>query len=181
MSTVTRSLALIAGVVGLVAALAGLVREVALASDEAMTWTEPSWWHDLVVEGGGATAVAAAVASGLTVLFLILAVRQFTGAGEPRLSRVQTGEGAAVSVAALQRLVARRLNEAVRGIGAAAVRLKKAEDGWRATVAADVAAEDLPGLQARAAQVADAELRQATGEAVQALDLETRRLVRPYR
>ena len=181
MNHLSRLLAVVAGVAGLVAALAGLLRELSLASDDALAWPTSSWWTDLTVEGGDAAAVAAAVAAGLTVLFLVLAVRQVTAGDDTAVSRVPAGEGAAVSVEALQRLVARRLRDAVPGVDPVAVRLRRSEEGWHVHVIADLPAEDLTGLQTGAARVADAELRQTAGRGVSSLELEARRFVRRAR
>jgi hypothetical protein len=180
-TSIARPLAVLAGAVGLLVALAALVREVALAADATLIWTEPSWWHDLVAEASAATVIAAVVMAGLTLLFLVLAVRQFTGPEEPTASRIAAGEGAAVSVEALRRLVARRLRDAVPGVEPVTVRIGRGEAGWTVAVDADVVAEDLAGLREKTAQVTDVELRQMTGEPVSSLDLRVHRFLKAAR
>ena len=54
---------MIAGLVGLVFAVAGLVREAVLAGAHSVEWPFAEWWWRLTAEPSWATAVAAAGAA----------------------------------------------------------------------------------------------------------------------
>jgi hypothetical protein len=174
-SVVARILAIVAALVGTVVGLAALVRAAALAGDGQVVWPLPRWWTDLT---GGADAwltglVAAAVAVA-AVAYILLAVRQLSPPREPQT--VAAG-GARVKVAALERLVATRLDVELPGLHVREARVSWSDAGWDVWVLADVPARDLTGVRARAASVAGPELARAAGGSLRRLDVEVRRFV----
>ena len=89
MTPAARLIAVVVGLVGLLFAAAGMVREVVLAAQGATDWPLSTWWGSLTGEPSATATVAAVLAGLLTLALLLLAVRQLGGRGEQ--SAVQVG------------------------------------------------------------------------------------------
>jgi hypothetical protein len=172
-SVVSRLLAAVAAVAGIVLGLAGLVRTAALAADDDVVWESPRWWADLVDgPASWAVAVAAGGVAAAAVLYLIVAFRQFDGSSVPATARIGDVD---VKLAALERLVGQRLAAEVAGLAPVRVRVSWAGEGWDVVALVDARPLGLDGVRARAVDVAEAELIRATGRGLERLSLEVRR------
>lgn len=175
MSVVARVLAGVAALCGIVFGLAGLVRTAALAADDTVVWPLPQWWTDLI-EGSSSwvVAVVAAATAVAAALYVVLAFRELGGRSAPATARVGDAD---VKPAALERLIAQRLAAEVPGLAVGRVRVSWAGEGWDVDTIVDVRPLGLDGVRAQAVEVAEAELRRATGRGVARLALEVRRFV----
>jgi len=174
-----RIMAVIAALAGVVVGLAGLIRAAALASDGRLVWRLPSWWTRLGDEANGWVVglVAAAVAA-VAVAYLIIALRQLTPARPAASAMVG---GAQVKLAALERLVAARLETEIQSLRAVRVGVSWLDGGWSVSAVVDAPADDLIGLRERAVRVVREELSRAAGGTLAGLALEVRRFVTPSR
>ena len=168
-----RIAAMLVGVVGIVFALAGAVREVVLASDEALRWQTSAALRRLTDEPDWATWVAAAAAAALAVALIILALRQFRATdGGPLLIQFQDEAGwARLDVRAMERGMSRRLQVALPGVRVRDLQLRKTADVWQVTVSAAVPARDLRGLRQRMHTLLSDDLQRTGGMRLQRLDL----------
>ena len=175
MSLVTRALAALAALCGIVFGLAGLVRVAALAADDDVVWGPPRWWADLVDGSASWTvALAGAAVAAASALYLVLAFRRLNGPGRPATARVGDVD---VKLAALERLVGQRLAAEIPGLAVLRVRVAWSGDGWDVGALVDVRPLGLDGVRADAVDVAAAELTRATGRGLTRLTLEVRRFV----
>ena len=191
-----RSLALVLTFVGLTVVVVLGGREVVLALDTGLRWSEPHWWRWLLdpVHSGRAT-LAGIVCAVLAVLALALAAlagrrpsrrpaqihlgaaavatSATTSATNPAATMVTTS----VKTAALERLISVSLDREIAEVRSPAVSLRRGADGFAVVVAANVTAIDLVGLQQRLATCAAAELERATGVGLARRDLNVRRFI----
>jgi hypothetical protein len=176
-----RLIAVVAGLVGLLFAAAGTVREVVLAAHGTTDWPLSTWWARVTGEPSAATTVAAVLAGLLAVVFLLLAVRQLGGQRRgPALVEWAGEHGwARLDVGALEHALRRRLEVEIPGIRAHALDLSKRTGGWQARLEAELPARDLDALQARAHGLLAADLTRTAGMTLEALDIVALRLTTP--
>ena len=175
MSLLARIMAVIAALAGVVIGLAGLIRAAALASDGRLVWKLPSWWTGLGDEANGwMVGLAAAAVAAAAVAYLIVALRQLSPARPA--ANVMVG-GARVKLAALERLVAARLQAEVPSLIAVRVGVSWLGGGWAVSALVDAPADDLIGLRERAVRLVREELSRAAGGELDGLALEVRRFV----
>ena len=169
----TRVAAMLVGLVGILFALAGAVREVVLASDETLSWRTSAALRRLIEEPYWATWVAAAAAAALAVGLIVVALRQLRATdGGPLLIQFQDETGwARLDVRAMERGMSRRLQAALPGVRVRELQLRKTGDVWQVTVSAAVPARDLQGLRQRAHQLLSDDLQRTGGMRLQRLDL----------
>ena len=178
MTATGRLVAVIAGLVGLVFAVAGLVREAVLAGANSVEWPFTEWWWRLTAEPTWVTAVAAAGAAVAAVALIVLAVRQV----RPwRRAGGQVEFGAAASrvrldVTGTERALRRRLEKDLPGVKTRALELGRRGDGWWVRVEAELPARDLLGVQARAGGLVAADLARMGGLRLDGLDVVVTRL-----
>jgi hypothetical protein len=171
----TRTMAIVAGVVLLVLLSAAFVRELALASEQRLSWPLGAPWRALI-EGSALRAALGAVLVGCVgALCLVAAFRLLA----PRTQDVQIEFGQAggstrADAAALEHVVRRGLQRAVPGLVVSGVSLAREREGWGVTVAAQVPAVDLEALHRRLVAVARDEFRRVGGLDLAALELEVR-------
>jgi len=156
----------------LVVALAGalvcaalLVREVALAVSQTVTWAAPRWWHDLLTAPAGLVALAGAGAALVGVVVLWLALRML-GGGEPKGAGIELGDldrSVVVKAGAIEHLLAHRLVDELSEVRAARVRVARRDGRLAARTTLSLAAGDVRRTHARARGVVARELRAATG------------------
>lgn len=162
MSAPARLAAALAGLTGVLFAVASLVREIVLAADGSVEWALAGWWGRLTgAEAGYATGVVAAAAAVVAAGLLILAVRQLgvLNRGPGLVEYADESGRARIDVPALERALGRRLEAELPGVKARAVGLDKGPAGWRVRVEAEVPARDLAGLHTRAFTVLAADLQ----------------------
>ena len=175
MSLLARIMAVIAALAGVVVGLAGLIRAAALASDGRLVWSLPWWWTGLGDEANGwAVGLVAAAVAAAAVAYLIVALRQLRPA-RPAAS-VMVG-GAHVKLAALERLIAVRLETESPRLKAVSVGVSWLGGGWAVSAVVDAPADDLIGLRERAVRLVREELSRAAGGESAGLALEVRRFV----
>lgn len=174
MTPAARTLAVVAGIVCMLLAGAQLVRQAALAADASVVWPEASWWTRLTGDASWATTgVAAAVTGALAIFFVVVALRQL---GERRSGPQQVGfsaddSEARVSLAGLERGMARRFEDVLPGSRVSGVALRKEAAGWRARFEAVVPADDVAGARERAFATLSDDLRRLGGMELVRLDL----------
>jgi len=156
----------------LVAALAGalicaalLVREVALAAGQTVTWAAPRWWHDLLVAPSGLVALAGigAALAGVVALWLALGM---LGGGEPKGAGIELGDlehSVVVKAGAIEHLLAHRLVDELGEVRGARVRVARREGRLAVRTSLSLAAGDVRRTHARARGLVARELRAATG------------------
>lgn len=173
MTPAARTVAVLAGVAGIVIALAAAVREMVLAADKSLKWGSSVTLSRLTSDPGGATWIVAAVAAALAVALIVLAVRQFRAAdGGPELIQFQDEAGwARLDVRAMERGIARRLQASLPGVRVQGVRLRKTGDVWHVRVRADVPARDVRSLRSRMQGLVGDDLLRTGGIKLQRLDL----------
>ncbi len=167
-----------AGLVLLALLGAVVVRQVALAADETLTWSIP-FWDDLTGADATWTAAAAAVSAALAATLFVTAIRVALPPSPPVVEFGEGGASTRVDVATLQSLLARQLVRAAPGMRVERVWLDRGPDGWRVWVRADVPRIELEAVRRRAARVAADELRRAGGLPLARLDLEVRHVTVP--
>lgn len=180
MTPAARLLAVLIGVAGIVLAAAALVREAVLAAGWSVRWPLPGWWRESVAGSSWGLWLAAVVAAALTIALLLYAFRQL-GAADHAAAVVEfrSERGAArLDVAALQRGLSRRLEAGLPGLRARSLELERTQEGWRARLEADVPANDLVGLQTRAAAIVAADLQRMGAMRLERLDLVARDVLR---
>jgi hypothetical protein len=168
----------IAGLVGLLFAAAGLVREAVLASEGSVAWPFADWWSQLTTEPTWVTAVAAAATAVATVALILLAVRQVRP-WRPGGGQVEFGDEAnraRLDVTATERALRRRLEKDLPGVKTRELQLSQRGDGWWVRVEADLPARDVLGLQARAGGLLAADLARLGGLRLDGLDVVVTRL-----
>ena len=173
-----RVVAVIAGLVGLLLAVADLVREAVLATERSVAWPFAEWWSRLTTDPTWATAVAAAAAAAVALALILLAVRQLRAQRRgPEL--VEFGDAAShaqLDVRALARALRRRLENDLPGVKTRELELTKRGDGWWVRLEADLPARDVLGVQARAGGLLAADLARMGGLRLDGLDVVVTRL-----
>jgi hypothetical protein len=167
-----RVAAVIVGLVGLVASASVFVREAVLAIDPSVVWPSVRWWSEIATEPAWQTGLAAGACAILTIVFVILAVRQVVPRRSPgSVQLVEEGGLARLDVGALEPALRRRLQADLRGVKTRRVILSRSGDGWRARVEADLPLRDLAGIQRRAAEILAADLLRVGGLPLKAVDV----------
>lgn len=182
MNAAARLAAVAAGLLGVVAAAASLVRELTLAADGSREWALAGWWGRLTgAEAAYPAGVAAAGVAVLAAALVVLGVRQLgMWSRRPGLVEFAGPSGRArIDVPALERALARRLAAELPGVKAGAVGLDKGPTGWRVRVEAEVPARDLAGLQRRAFSVLAADLQRMGTLQLTRVDIVATRLGAP--
>ena len=173
-----RVVAVIAGLVGLLLAVADLVREAVLATERSVAWPFAEWWSQLTTDPTWATAVAATATAVVAVALILLAVRQLRAQRRgPEL--VEFGDAAShaqLDVRALARALRRRLENDLPGVKTRELELTKRGDGWWVRLEADLPARDVLGVQARAGGLLAADLARMGGLRLDGLDVVVTRL-----
>ena len=173
-----RVVAVIAGLVGRLLAVADLVREAVLATERSVAWPFAEWWSRLTTDPTWATAVAAAAAAAVALALILLAVRQLRAQRRgPEL--VEFGDAAShaqLDVRALARALRRRLENDLPGVKTRELELTKRGDGWWVRLEADLPARDVLGVQARAGGLLAADLARMGGLRLDGLDVVVTRL-----
>ena len=178
MTATGRSVAVIVGLVGLLFAAAGMVREAVLAAEGTVAWPFADWWSRLTADPTWATAVAAAAAAAAAVVLILLAVRQVRP-WRPASGQLEFGDEssrARLDVAATERALRRRLEKDLPGVKTRQLQLTKRGDGWWVRVEAELPARDVLGLQARAGGLLAADLARMGGLQLDGLDVVVTRL-----
>ena len=160
-----RPVTLLAALAGALVCAALLVREVALAASQTVTWSPPRWWHDLLTAPSGLVALAGIAAALVGVAGLWLALRML-GGGEPKGAGIELGDldhSVVIKAGAIEHLLAHRLVDELAEVQEARVRVTR-RDGRHATrTSLILAAADVRRTHARARGVVARELRAATG------------------
>ena len=178
MTATGRLVAVLVGLVGLLFAVAGLVREAVLASANSAEWPFAEWWSRLSAEPMWVTAVAAAGAVVVAVALIVLAVRQvrpWRRAG----GQVEFGAEASrarLDVAGAERALRHRLDKDLPGVKTRGLELGKRGDSWWVRVEAELPARDVLGVQARAGGLVAADLARMGGLRLDGLDVVVTRL-----
>ena len=178
MTAAGRVVAVIVGLVGLLFAAAGMVREAVLAGERSAEWPVAGWWSQLTAKPTSETTVAAAVAAVVAVALIVLAVRQLRPR-RPYAGVVELGDEAnraRLDVAATERALRRRLENDLPGVKTRALELTQRGDGWWVRIEADVPARDMLGAQARAGGLLAADLARMGGLRLDGLDVVVTRL-----
>jgi len=173
-----RVVAVVAGLAGLLFAVAALVREAVLAAERSVAWPLAEWWTRLTAEPSWKTAVAAAAVALLTVALIILAVRQVRP-WQRGPAAVELGDEAGrarLDVPAMERALRRRLETGLPGIKTGALELTSEGDGWRVRVEVELPARDMLGVQARAGGLLAADLARMGGLRLDGVDMVVTRL-----
>lgn len=173
MTTAARVLAVVLGMIGLLVAVAALVREVALAADPSLVWPQAGWWTRLTAQPSWATTAAAAGTVAAAVVLFVLAAGQVRGRRR-HSGHVEFGAEhgqARLDLGALEAALARRAKTELPGVQASRVTLRSEGGSVRIRLEARVRARDLLGLQARAAAVLGADLTGLGGLRLAGLDL----------
>jgi len=173
-----RLIAVVVGLVGLLFAAAGMVREVVLAAQGATDWPLSTWWGSLTGEPSATATVAAVLAGLLTLALLLLAVRQLGGRRRgPALVEFAAEHGRArLDVGAFESALCRRLEGEFPGLKARGLELSKRAGGWRARLEAELPARDLEVERARAFALLAADLARTAGMRLEVLDIVALRL-----
>ena len=181
MTPTGRLIAVVVGLVGLLFAAAGLVREVVLAAHGATDWPLSAWWVRVTGEPSATTTIAAVLAGLLALALLLLAVRQLGGRRRGPVLVEFAGEHgwARLDVGALESALRRRLELEFPGIKARGLALTKRAGGWRVRLEAELPAFDLGALQVRALDLLAADLDHMAGMRLQVLDIVALRLTAP--
>ena len=174
MTSFSRAVAVIAGMIGLVVAAAACVRAIVLAADGTASWPVGGWWTRLISsEPRTAATIAAALTAVAAAALLVLAARQL-GARARGTELVEFGGeagSARLEVPALALALRRHLEASCPGVKTGVLTLDKVGDGWQARLEAELPARDLAGTRRRLAQVAAADLARAGGLRLDGLDL----------
>ena len=163
----------------MVAAVAGLVREVALAAGRPDTWVFSTWWRRLVDDPTWALTGGIALA-GIVIAFalLYLALVRSTGSERPTLVMLETAQGAtSLDVTAIERALRKLLKAELTGIVVRSLAISQGREGCRVRVEADVPATDLVGMQERAYEVLAPDLERTSGLSLEAVDIVVTRLL----
>jgi hypothetical protein len=170
----------------LVAALAGalvcaalLVREVALAVSQTVTWSAPRWWHDLLMAPPGLVALAGMGAALVGIASLWLALRML-GSGEPKGAGIELGDlgsSVVIKAGAIEHLLAHRLVDELTEVREARVRVTRRDGRLVTRTSLTLAAADVRRTHPRARGVVARELRAATGLEAGELSVEVDELI----
>jgi hypothetical protein len=169
-----RLIAVVAGCACLLLAGVELVREAALAADSTISWPVSAWWNELTGDPTwSTTGVAAAVAATLAVVLIVLAARQM---GERRrgpdlVQFAAEGVRARLSIAGLERALARRVRAVVPGIGVSHFELLKGGSGWRVRLEASLPPGDRERLRRRMLETLRGDLQRIGGMELVRLDI----------
>ncbi|HMK93734.1 MAG TPA: hypothetical protein VK576_12130 [Thermoleophilia bacterium] len=157
---------LIVAIAGTLACVVLAVREVELASDAALTWSPPRWWHDLLAAPPFVLALVGTAFAVAGVICLWLAVGML-GGGQPDsgggVELGATGASVVVTPGAIEHLLAGVLAAELRGVTDVHVRVTRRDERVVARTFLSVAPTDLAWLQARVGAIVERELRAATG------------------
>jgi hypothetical protein len=168
----TRFIAVAVGIVTLLLAGAGLVRQAALAADAGVSWPIAAWWSDLTASATAATYIAAAAVTGLTVLLIVYAYRQVSPRTPPQVIEYAVPGGTArLSVPALRKALRRRFESMLPGSRVGEVAVARDDDGWNVRVEADVPVCDLRDVQQAVLQAFAGDMRAVAGIEIVRLDL----------
>jgi hypothetical protein len=168
-----RFIAVVVGVVGLVASMAALVRAAVLAAEPGLTWPLPDWWTSVTAGSSLATTIAAGVTAAVAVVLIVLAVRQL-GHGSSRRPVIEFGGAdgqARLDVGALEKALQRSVRAHVDGVGACRVALSKEPAGWFARVEAQLPGRDLMGVQEHVTRQLQFDLDRLGGVRLEGVDL----------
>jgi hypothetical protein len=167
-----RLLAIVTGIVLLLLAGAGLVRQAAMAADAGVSWPVAAWWSDLTAQATTATYVAAALVTVLTVLLVVYAYRQVSPAVPPQVIEYAVPDGTArLSVPALRKALRRRFESMLPGSRVNEVAVGRDDAGWSVRVEADVPVCDLRDVQQAVLQAFRDDMRKVAGIEIVRLDL----------
>ena len=149
-------------------ALAAALRELVLASDQAISWqTSPGACAALTSDPGWATWVAAAVAAALAVALIVARRRASSGAADGGPPFIQFEDEPGWARLDVPRHRARHEPAATGGdcpaSASATCELDKKGDVWRVIVTADVPARDLQALRARMHSMLSDDLQRTGG------------------
>ena len=153
-------------VAGTLACVVLAVREVELASDAALTWSPPQWWHDLLAAPPFVLALVGTAFAVAGILCLWLAIGML-GSGQPDggggVELGAAGASVVVTPGALEHLLAGVLAAELEGVTDVHVRVTRRDERLVTRTFMSVAATDLAWLQARVGAIVERELRAATG------------------
>jgi hypothetical protein len=167
-----RFIAVVAGIVTLLLAGVGLVRQAALAADAGVSWPIAAWWSDLTASPTTATYVAAGVVVALTVLLIVYAYRQVSPRTPPQVIEYAVPDGTArLSVPALRKALRRRFESMLPGSRVNEVAVGRDDDGWSVRVEADVPVCDLRDVRQAVLQAFADDMRTVAGIEIVRLDL----------
>ena len=174
MTSAARIVAVVAGIACMFLAGAELVRQASLAADAGVRWPASSWWAGLTGEPTWATTgVAAGVMAAVTVVLIVLAVRQLGDRRRgPDMVEFAAGDTRTrLSVPGLEKALARRFEAVVPGSRVASVGLTKGAAGWRARVEASLPPRDVSVARTRALEALRGDLKRMGGMDLVRLDL----------
>ena len=172
MTPLARLLAIVTGIVTLLLAGAGLVRQAALAADAGVSWPIAAWWSDLTADATTATYVSAAGVTALAVLLIVYAYRQVSPRTPPQVIEYAVPDGTArLSVPALRKALRRRFESMLPGARVNEVAVGRDDDGWSVRVEADVPVCDLRDVQQAVLQAFADDMRTVAGIEIVRLDL----------
>ena len=172
MTPLARFIAVAAGIVTLLLAGAGLVRQAALAADAGVSWPIAAWWSDLTASPITATYIAAGVVVALTVLLIVYAYRQVSPSPSPQVIEYAVPDGTArLSVPALRKALRRRFESMLPGSRVNEVAVGRDDGGWNVRVEADVPVCDLRDVRRAVLQAFADDMRTVAGIEIVRLDL----------
>ena len=157
---------LIVAVVGMLASVVLIVREVELAAGRLSSWSPPRWWHDLLTASPVVVAIVGAAVAVVGVGCLWLALGMLAN-GEPSsgggVELGDAGQSVVVKLDALEHLLAGVLAAELAGVDDVHVRVTRRDERLVTRTFLSVAATDLARLQTGVRATVQRELRTATG------------------
>ena len=174
MTPAARIIAVVAGIACMILAGVELVRQASLAADAGVRWPASRWWAGLTGDPSWATTgVAAGVMIAVTIVLVILAVRQLGDRrrGPDLVEFAADDARARLSVPGLEQALARRFEAVVPGSRVASVRLTKIAAGWCARVEASLPPRDVGAARRRALEALRGDLQRIGGLDLVRLDV----------
>ena len=161
-----RAVILVVAVLGVLACVVLIVREVELATGAAASWSPPRWWHDLLTASPAVLALAGTAVAVGGVVCLWLALRMLGSGDSDGGAGVElgvVGQSVVVTLGALEHLLAGAIAAELDGVDDVRVRVMRGDERLVTRTHLSAAPTDLLRLQARVTTVVTGELRAATG------------------